>query len=103
MVTDSPGAHPLPETVKALFQVNRNGWSAPLRLMPPETVIEAVEPSKPNRATAEKRIAGIRVCMGEVRTKFHDGTENVRGAREGGVTIWNAQILRPPPSLSASA
>src|SRR6266849_5415048 len=69
IVTDSPGLHPLPVTVRVLFQVNRNGCVAPFTSMPPETVMVAEEPSKPVKDTVERRIARIKLFMGEVRTK----------------------------------
>src|SRR5437899_2361837 len=43
IVTDSPGLHPLPLTVMALFQVNSSGCATPLAVMPPDTVTVAAK------------------------------------------------------------
>src|SRR5437879_7259580 len=103
MVTDSPGPHALPVTVSVLFQVNRNGCVAPFTSMPPETVMVAGEPSKPVKDTVEKRIARIRLFMGEVaqnsmmpRTMEWQATQSARrlkvndGAERDGVQARSA-------------
>src|SRR5436309_1697083 len=66
IVTDSPGVHPVPVIVRALFQVKSNGWVTPLIGMPPDTLIVAGDPSKAHKNTAGRRIAMILRFMGVV-------------------------------------